>query len=273
MNKYNLISLNALLILVVVLPIYARLEPIRMERARSNWQQQLLVDGSAVYLENCAMCHGANGEGIATMPALNHPGLVHADAVKIHDIIAHSPHGTSMAAWHLDEGGNLNNYQVDGLVTLIKQADWSQVERLAVINNFTPPPVDIEQFATLEGEGEASPHECRACHEEPEVHADRFGLNCSRCHSLTAWKPALLSRHTFTLDHGGLGEVACQTCHITTYASHTCYGCHDHEPAQIQQTHQAEGIPEFEACIECHPTGAPGEADRYLNSRAILSRN
>jgi hypothetical protein len=106
------------------------------------------------------------------------------------------------------------------------------------------------------------PHECRACHEEPEVHAERFGFNCSRCHTLDAWKPALLLRHTFALDHGDKGQVACQTCHTTTYFENTCYGCHDHEVADMKAVHEAEGISELEPCSECHPTGVSGEAER-----------
>ena len=117
-------------------------------------------------------------------------------------------------------------------------------------------------MATLESNGEPDPHECRACHEEPAVHASRFGLNCSRCHTLQAWKPALLTRHAFQLDHGGQGEISCQTCHTHTYSEHSCYECHDHKPAQMQEVHAQEGIVEFETCIECHPTGQEGEAER-----------
>jgi hypothetical protein len=114
------------------------------------------------------------------------------------------------------------------------------------------------RFAVAEGTGD--PHDCVACHEEPEVHASRFGLNCASCHTLAAWKPALLTRHTFLLDHGDEGKQACQACHTDSYVEYTCYQCHDHEPGQVQEAHAAVDIPEYEACADCHPTGEPGEA-------------
>jgi hypothetical protein len=103
--------------------------------------------------------------------------------------------------------------------------------------------------------------ECVACHEDPEVHAGEFGLDCSRCHGVAAWKPAQLTRHIFFLDHGGEGDVECEVCHTGTYVEHTCYGCHDrHQPGEMEALHLQEGIAGFETCADCHPTGQPGEA-------------
>ena len=56
--------------------------------------------------------------------------------------------------------------------------------------------------------------------------------------------------------------MACETCHTETYFENTCYGCHDHEPAEMKAVHEAEGILELEPCGECHPTGVSGEAER-----------
>ena len=55
--------------------------------------------------------------------------------------------------------------------------------------------------------------ECVDCHEDPEVHEGQFGLDCERCHTADGWLPAQLREHLFRLDHGGEGEVACETCH------------------------------------------------------------
>lgn len=199
------------------------------------------------------------------MPALD--SLADADSEVLHRTIAHSPHGSAMASWHLDEGGVLNDYQVAGLVTLIQSADWSQVGELASARGVAlPTPAAPEVDMTLLEEGEGDPHECRACHEEPDVHADRFGLNCARCHTLQAWKPALLTRHTFILDHGGEGQIDCQTCHTQTYSDHTCYECHDHTPEQMEEVHAQEDIFEFENCAVCHPTGQEGEGEIFRDS-------
>lgn len=261
MNKYNAVGIIALLIVVAVLPIYALFEPGRMDGARAELSRTYVTEGADLYVQNCAVCHGAAGEGIGAMPALNNPGLVDADRDMLYDTIARSAHGTAMSSWHVEEGGSLNSYQVEGLVTLIQTAEWSRVGELAADRGvMLPTPVPPEDtLVTMEGDSE-DPHECRACHEEPELHAEQFGLNCSRCHTLEAWKPALLTRHTFMLDHGDEGKVACETCHTETYSEHTCYGCHDHEPEQMRVAHVEEEIPEFERCVECHPTGLEGEA-------------
>ena len=264
MNKYAAVSLIALLVVVVALPVYALFEAGRLDQAQVALSKRYVAEGADMYVENCATCHGADGLGIGAMPALNNPNLAKADRQVLYNTIAHSPHGTAMSAWHVDDGGALNSFQVEGLVTLIMTADWTEVSRLATVRGFreparTDPNVDL---AKMEAGDQEDPHECRACHEEPEVHAERFGFNCSRCHTLEAWKPALLLRHTFALDHGEKGQVACQTCHTTTYFENTCYGCHDHELADMETVHAAEGIFELEPCGECHPTGASGEARR-----------
>ena len=271
MKRYNAIGLVALLVLIAAFPIYAYLEPGRMDDAQAVLRQEFVAEGATIYVENCAACHGAEGEGLGAMPALNNPALASADHDLLYATIAHSPHGTIMSAWHTDEGGRLNSLQVESLVALIMNGGWSGARDLAVARGFSSPtPVAPEvELATMES-GEGDPHECQACHEEPAVHAERFGLNCSRCHTLEAWKPALLLRHTFALDHGGEGQVACQTCHTHNYSANTCYECHDHQPADMQTLHAGEGIFELQPCEACHPTGASKEAQQLgygLNGR------
>lgn len=108
-----------------------------------------------------------------------------------------------------------------------------------------------------------TPNTCVACHAEPEIHAGFFGLECQSCHTTQAWHPAQLRNHTFPLDHGGQGLVECETCHPSSYVAYTCYGCHEHEPARIQEKHVEENISiaELANCVQCHPTGQEAEED------------
>ena len=108
-----------------------------------------------------------------------------------------------------------------------------------------------------------TPRDCAACHAEPEIHLGLFGLTCENCHSTQAWSPASLTNHTFPLDHGEQGMVACETCHETSYVAYTCYGCHEHQPAEIQREHREEGISAIELveCVNCHPNGLEDEAE------------
>jgi hypothetical protein len=108
-----------------------------------------------------------------------------------------------------------------------------------------------------------TPTECSQCHAEPEIHAGIFGFQCQYCHDTQAWKPAVLLEHTFPLDHGETGLLECLTCHADDYATYTCYGCHEHDPSEIEEEHVEEGISLFELtnCASCHPQGLEDEAD------------
>jgi hypothetical protein len=102
-----------------------------------------------------------------------------------------------------------------------------------------------------------TPEACAGCHAEPDIHVGSFGLQCQYCHAPLSWIPARLQAHVFPLAHGGQGQIACQTCHLSTYAVYTCYGCHDHQPEDILERHARAGVStaELPACARCHPEG------------------
>lgn len=257
MNRYAFITFVALLMLVVAFPIYGMRERQRLALAQGDWQRHLVVDATDLYLDNCAPCHGSAGEGVGANPPLNTPGLATADFNFLYYRIGHSPHGTAMSTWHLEEGGTLNSYQVEALVTLIRAADWQDVAEQATKLGlaFPVPATAVVENLRLQPGTETDPHHCASCHEEPALHAERFGLDCARCHTLEAWTPALLTHHVFSLEHGDNGPLPCQTCHVESYARHTCYGCHDHQPEQMPQIHMAIETTDLVGCATCHPTG------------------
>jgi hypothetical protein len=104
-----------------------------------------------------------------------------------------------------------------------------------------------------------TPHECAACHAEPDYHLGMFtGQACSDCHTTTAWSPARYDGpHTFPMNHGGTNNL-CKDCHQPTLAQWTCYTCHDR--AEVESKHIEEGISNFSDCLRCHPTGLQQES-------------
>jgi len=95
---------------------------------------------------------------------------------------------------------------------------------------------------------------CVTCHTEPVFHAGLFGTDCAACHSTTAWSPAQFNgQHTFPLNHGG--GATCATCHPAGFTAYTCYGCHEHEEAEVVERHLDKEINNFQNCMACHPTG------------------
>ena len=271
MNKSNLITLAALLVIVVAFPIYAAAEPQRMAAAHLALRQELIDGAAPAYLDNCASCHGAAGEGLAAVPPLNLLTRSDASATYLYEAIAHAAHGSAMAAWHSDEGGVLSAFKIRELVALIQYGDWDDVQALSATRGqaLAPMPELPADDSYLLNVAASDPHRCVACHEEPPVHVGQFGLECSRCHATSAWQPALLTRHIFDLNHGETGLLACQTCHTVAYTAHVCTECHDHEPAEMEAVHLAEGLTEIADCARCHPTGAPGEADQLRREGTI----
>lgn len=145
MNKYSFISFLALLTIVIALPLYAWQEPLRMDQVQADLRQEFVNDAAVMYVENCSVCHGAAAEGIGAMPPLDNPGLRDADYDLLYKTIARGRYDTAMAAWHSDEGGIYNDYQIDELITLIRYGDWSQVGELAAAQGLIPPTLPVPQ--------------------------------------------------------------------------------------------------------------------------------
>ena len=108
---------------------------------------------------------------------------------------------------------------------------------------------------------------CDACHTAPgDTLHRRIAGQCAQCHSTNAWKPATFEHDKlFLLDQDH--NVACATCHTANdYRQYTCYGCHEHTPANVRAEHIEEGISNFEDCVKCHrsadgePQGKDGRA-------------
>jgi Class III cytochrome C family len=97
---------------------------------------------------------------------------------------------------------------------------------------------------------------CQTCHKPPSdgLHQQIKG-ECAQCHTQKKWIPATFEHDKFFVldrDH----SATCVTCHIANdYKRYTCYGCHEHTPANIRSEHSEEGIRNFENCVECHRSG------------------
>ncbi|MFM8321461.1 MAG: cytochrome c3 family protein [Chloroflexota bacterium] len=114
------------------------------------------------------------------------------------------------------------------------------------------------------GRFKGTPVECRACHAEPARHQGLFPGGCAECHTVAAWTPAQFNApHRFPIDHGEGGLSACTVCHPDSLQGYTCYGCHEHNPAEIEAKHREEGIADFADCMACHPTGQEEEGGEH----------
>jgi len=131
-----------------------------------------------LYAENCAVCHGLNGEGIGATPALNNPALVTMAFDDLYKTISRGRFDTAMPAWSKEDGGPLSDYQIEEMVALIQYGDWNATgERvvnlgLAPLVPFTtdPDPALFAEVAilpdglTLQTAIQIFASNCVACH-------------------------------------------------------------------------------------------------------------
>jgi len=100
---------------------------------------------------------------------------------------------------------------------------------------------------------------CESCHAAPTDSFHRqITAACTQCHSPQRWKPSTFNHDRFFLldrDH----NAPCVTCHTNNdFTRYTCFGCHEHTPANIRAEHEEEGIRNFDNCVSCHRS-ADGE--------------
>jgi len=122
----SLIGLGATMLIAAGLGWYMLNEPTRIVSAQEEVLAVQLDEAMTLYAENCAVCHGLNGEGIGATPALNNPALVTMPFEEIQKTIARGRYQTAMPAWALLDGGPLSDYQIDELVLLIQYGDWNE---------------------------------------------------------------------------------------------------------------------------------------------------
>ncbi len=105
-------------------------------------------------------------------------------------------------------------------------------------------------------------NKCASCHRGPEDDFHRsLKEACSKCHSTRQWLPATFDHAAyFVLDRDH--NSRCSTCHLNNnYSQYTCYGCHEHNEANIRAEHREEGIGNFTNCVSCHKSAEEGEGE------------
>jgi hypothetical protein len=113
-----------------------------------------------------------------------------------------------------------------------------------------------------------TPQSCVGCHSEPKVpvvHKANYGTKCAQCHTTSSFTGAIFKHDYFPINHGNrrMGNT-CATCHQSAenFKLYTCYNCHEHRPAKIEQIHVRRNFKKFDNCVECHRHGRNRERGR-----------
>ncbi len=174
----KIIGLLATLVILAIIPIYSMIEPEQQAQQLESFYTDAVVTSTDIYAENCAVCHGAAGEGIGDTPPLNSEGLRAMSENELIKVISRGRDNTIMAAWAVEEGGILSAAQIGDMVIFIQQANWEYVDARVNELGMTPPEVIemevseemLASLASLDGGDTLSlglttyAENCAACH-------------------------------------------------------------------------------------------------------------
>lgn len=121
--------------------------------------------GADLYLENCAMCHGENGQGRVGANLTMFPGIDPAAAIQ--QVVDDGIEGSVMPAWGQDNGGPLTDQDILDITAYIEGV-LGGTEPVAPFPEYVPP--EIEPLPDIEGDPSQGAvvfaHNCIACHGE-----------------------------------------------------------------------------------------------------------
>jgi mono/diheme cytochrome c family protein len=123
-------------------------------------------EGARLYAENCAVCHGADGEGrVGVTLAKNWPSIRPDATVK--NAIANGVDGSPMPAWSQENGGPLTETEIDALTAFILTLGPAGFPELM---DFPTPTAHLPITPMAEVEG------------DPNNGAILYAENCAMCH-------------------------------------------------------------------------------------------
>jgi cytochrome c oxidase cbb3-type subunit III len=119
-----------------------------------------ILDPVALYKQNCAGCHGAEGK-LGPAPPIGDPVyLAIVDDETLQTTISKGRNGTPMAAFAESEGGMLTNKQVDAIVQGMRRR-WAKPD---VLQDGTAPPYAAKAPGNVQQGAEVFSTFCASCH-------------------------------------------------------------------------------------------------------------
>ncbi|MCJ7832203.1 MAG: cytochrome c [Actinobacteria bacterium] len=143
LHRWKTAGIVVFLLLVLGFPVYRAADARSRSDNSTARQATLLTSGKKIWADNCAACHGEQGEGLYA-PALNsRQFLAETTPQKISGLVRVGIPGTLMQTWVDELGGPLTDEQIDAATALVVSwthdapdvPDW-RTEFLG-----TPPPI------------------------------------------------------------------------------------------------------------------------------------
>lgn len=115
---------------------------------------------ATLYSQNCAGCHGANGQGGAAIALADPVYLAIVDDASLRKVTAEGVRGTSMPAFAQSAGGMLTDKQIDA----IRKGIRSQWDRQGTLNGANPPSYAAKSPGDVQKGELAYKTYCESCH-------------------------------------------------------------------------------------------------------------
>jgi mono/diheme cytochrome c family protein len=138
-TSFLAIGLGLTLATLIVFQIYIFREPARIQADSAADRRAAELAGHELYAENCATCHGENGEG-ATGPAFNSRELLKTTTDEtLFNLTRTGIPGTTMPAWGQSFGGPFTDQEVAQMVAFIRAWEPTAPEIIPV--EIVPDPI------------------------------------------------------------------------------------------------------------------------------------
>jgi len=139
-------------------------------RAQTTAPNEQVALGQQLYAENCAVCHGENGEGrVGATLAKDWPSI--RPELTVRTIIEQGVPGSVMPAWGQEYGGPFGSGEVEALLMYILTWQTGNPPDLAPLPTATLRPA-LSPVPNVEG--------------DPNRGAELFAENCVMCHGANA---------------------------------------------------------------------------------------
>lgn len=122
-----------------------------------------VTDFATLYGQNCAACHGANGQGGPAIDLANPEYQALVDDASLRKWISNGMPGTEMSAFAQSAGGMLTDAQVNALIAGMRKA-WSRPNPFA---GATPPPYAQSGAGDPAHGRQVYGTRCETCHQSP----------------------------------------------------------------------------------------------------------
>ena len=160
------IRVNGLAVALLLFCVLALVTGYQFKAHAQEPDPEQLVLGASFYDQNCAVCHGPNGEGrVGANLSKDWPSI--RPDLTVRNIIVSGVTGTAMPAWSQANGGPLSEVEIDALVNYILSWQTGGAPQITSGPTNTPLP-PITPVPEVDG--------------DPNRGAVLFVENCTVCH-------------------------------------------------------------------------------------------